>query len=79
MCQLLSIPPRPDALRVLDNRCVRTASRCLTCFVDAAGPTVYCSLGFQPIPGYYDNPLPGVIYMASNCKPPASAPGHFWR
>jgi ribosomal protein S18 acetylase RimI-like enzyme len=26
---------------------------------------VYCSLGFQPIPGYYDNPLPGV-YAAVN-------------
>jgi putative acetyltransferase len=25
---------------------------------------VYSSLGFQPIPGYYDNPLSGVIYMA---------------
>ena len=25
---------------------------------------VYNTMGFQPIPAYYDNPLPGVIYMA---------------
>ena len=25
---------------------------------------VYGAMGFQPIPAYYDNPLPGVIYMA---------------
>jgi GNAT superfamily N-acetyltransferase len=25
---------------------------------------VYSSLGLQPIPAYYDNPLPGIIYMA---------------
>jgi putative acetyltransferase len=25
---------------------------------------VYSATGFQPIPAYYDNPLPGVIYIA---------------
>jgi putative acetyltransferase len=25
---------------------------------------VYSAMGFQPIPAYYDNPLPGVMYMA---------------
>ena len=25
---------------------------------------VYGAMGFQPIPAYYDNPLPGVMYMA---------------
>jgi putative acetyltransferase len=25
---------------------------------------VYSATGFQPIPAYYDNPLPGVMYMA---------------
>ena len=25
---------------------------------------VYGAMGFRPIPAYYDNPLPGVIYMA---------------
>ena len=25
---------------------------------------VYSAMGFRPIPAYYDNPLPGVIYMA---------------
>ena len=25
---------------------------------------VYSAMGFQPIPAYYDNPLPGVVYMA---------------
>jgi GNAT superfamily N-acetyltransferase len=25
---------------------------------------VYTAMGFRPIPAYYDNPLPGVIYMA---------------
>jgi putative acetyltransferase len=25
---------------------------------------VYSAMGFQPIPAYYDNPLPRVIYMA---------------
>jgi putative acetyltransferase len=25
---------------------------------------LYSAMGFRPIPAYYDNPLPGVIYMA---------------
>src|SRR5271166_1521400 len=25
---------------------------------------VYGAMGFRPVPAYYDNPLPGVIYMA---------------
>jgi GNAT superfamily N-acetyltransferase len=25
---------------------------------------LYSAVGFRPIPAYYDNPLPGVIYMA---------------
>jgi putative acetyltransferase len=25
---------------------------------------VYSAMGFRPIPAYYDNPLPGVMYMA---------------
>ena len=25
---------------------------------------VYSAMGFQPIPAYYDNPLPGIVYMA---------------
>ena len=32
--------------------------------LDAAGQAVYSAMGFQSIPAYYDNPLPGVIYMA---------------
>ena len=24
----------------------------------------YCDLGFVPVAPYYDNPLPGVMYMA---------------
>ena len=25
---------------------------------------LYASLGFRPVPPYYDNPLPGVVYLA---------------
>jgi hypothetical protein len=29
-----------------------------------AARRLYGELGFQPVPPYYDNPLPGTLYMA---------------
>lgn len=34
-----------------------------------AAQRLYMELGFRPVPPYYDNPLPGTLYMALDLRP----------
>jgi ribosomal protein S18 acetylase RimI-like enzyme len=34
-----------------------------------AARKLYVKLGFHPVPPYYDNPLPGTLYMALDLRP----------
>ncbi len=38
-----------------------------------AARALYADLGFRPIPGYYENPLPGVIYCELDLVPSKAA------
>jgi hypothetical protein len=37
----------------------------------AAARQLYVALGFHPVAPYYDNPLPGTLYMALDLDPDA--------
>jgi len=80
-CEMKCLYVQPDhrksglgrqlAEMMIDEGCARNyrAMRLDTLKRLRAAVTLYQTIGFEPVPAYYENPLPGVIYMEKPLRP----------